>query len=245
MLAAERNELNDKPLYKWVDEKGVVHYGDSIPPQYAKQERSVLNRHGVEVGRLEGEKTDAQRAADAARDQADNRRPPSRPECCSRRMCRLSRSKHIARSAARSDRRTGQGDCAVSRDTLQGRLQDLQDADSSTGPTAPNDGADPMPDASGRRPGAAPCKRNPPAGAQPRRQARRAAGSAHGVPDRHRAIYRELNGRLTAVSGATAGRSGRSHPHRAGWSRSPPRLRIPPARPVRRRVARCARRAGR
>ena len=23
--------------YKWVDEQGVVHYGDNIPPQYAQQ----------------------------------------------------------------------------------------------------------------------------------------------------------------------------------------------------------------
>ena len=68
LLAA--NTSSDRPLYKWVDEKGVVHYGDSIPPQYAKQERSVLNHQGVEVGRLNAEKTDAQRAADAARDRA-------------------------------------------------------------------------------------------------------------------------------------------------------------------------------
>lgn len=61
---------NSKPLYKWTDEKGVVHYGDSIPPQYAKQERRVLNRQAVEVGLLEGEKTEAERLAEAARQQA-------------------------------------------------------------------------------------------------------------------------------------------------------------------------------
>jgi hypothetical protein len=56
-----------RKLYKWVDEKGVVHYGDSIPPKYAKQERRVLNEHGVEVGKLDAEKTDAERKADDAR----------------------------------------------------------------------------------------------------------------------------------------------------------------------------------
>jgi cation transport regulator ChaC len=56
-----------KKLYKWVDENGVVHYGDRIPPQYAKQERKVLNERGVEVGRLEREKTQAERLADEAR----------------------------------------------------------------------------------------------------------------------------------------------------------------------------------
>jgi hypothetical protein len=63
-LAAQGTD--GRPLYKWTDEKGVTHYGDSIPPQYAKQERRVLNRQAVEVGLLEGEKTDAQRAAEAA-----------------------------------------------------------------------------------------------------------------------------------------------------------------------------------
>ena len=50
--------------YRWVDEQGVVHYGDHIPPQYASQERSILNAQGVEVGHLEGEKTPEQQAAD-------------------------------------------------------------------------------------------------------------------------------------------------------------------------------------
>jgi hypothetical protein len=63
---------SDKPLYKWTDEKGVIHYGDSIPPQYAKQDRRVLNRQAVEVGLLEGEKTDAERAAEAAKQRAAN-----------------------------------------------------------------------------------------------------------------------------------------------------------------------------
>ncbi|HJS21320.1 MAG TPA: DUF4124 domain-containing protein [Steroidobacteraceae bacterium] len=65
-------QTSDKPLYKWTDEKGVTHYGDSIPPQYAKQDRRVLNRQAVEVGLLEGEKTDAERAAEAARLKASN-----------------------------------------------------------------------------------------------------------------------------------------------------------------------------
>jgi hypothetical protein len=51
--------------YRWVDEQGVVHYGDNIPPQYASQERTVLNRDGVEVGHLDGQKTPEQTAADA------------------------------------------------------------------------------------------------------------------------------------------------------------------------------------
>ena len=43
--------------YRWVDEKGVVHYGDNIPPQYATQDRTILNAQGVEVGHLDRQKT--------------------------------------------------------------------------------------------------------------------------------------------------------------------------------------------
>lgn len=48
--------------YRWVDEKGVVHYGDRIPPQYATQESVMLNKQGVEIGRTEAQKTPEQLA---------------------------------------------------------------------------------------------------------------------------------------------------------------------------------------
>jgi molecular chaperone GrpE (heat shock protein) len=63
-------------LYRWTDDKGVVHYGDSIPPEYAKQDRNVLNNQGVNVGFEQGELTPEQRAtkerqaAEAAQAQA-------------------------------------------------------------------------------------------------------------------------------------------------------------------------------
>ena len=63
-------------LYRWTDDKGVVHYGDSVPPEYAKQDRSVLNNQGVSVGFEQGELTPEQRAekerqaAEAAQAQA-------------------------------------------------------------------------------------------------------------------------------------------------------------------------------
>jgi len=49
--------------YRWVDEQGVVHYGDNIPPQYASQDRDILNAQGVEVGHLDAAKTPEQEAA--------------------------------------------------------------------------------------------------------------------------------------------------------------------------------------
>ena len=45
---------NAERVYKWVDKDGVTHYGDSIPPEYADQGHSVLNKHGVELNKVEG-----------------------------------------------------------------------------------------------------------------------------------------------------------------------------------------------
>jgi hypothetical protein len=53
-------------VYRWTDDKGVVHYGDSVPTEYSHSERSVLNNQGVEVGHIEGSKN-AQQQADMAR----------------------------------------------------------------------------------------------------------------------------------------------------------------------------------
>ena len=33
-------------LYKWVDEKGITHYGETIPPEYADRDRAELNNSG-------------------------------------------------------------------------------------------------------------------------------------------------------------------------------------------------------
>jgi hypothetical protein len=69
-------------LYKWVDANGQVHYGDSVPPEYANQDRDVLNQRGVAVGREEGAETPAEaqareereKRAKAAQEQAQHDR---------------------------------------------------------------------------------------------------------------------------------------------------------------------------
>lgn len=53
--------------YKWVDENGVVHYGDRVPPQYSKQESIILNSQGVEIGHTEAQKTPEQIAEEQRR----------------------------------------------------------------------------------------------------------------------------------------------------------------------------------
>ncbi|HEY8521442.1 MAG TPA: DUF4124 domain-containing protein [Gammaproteobacteria bacterium] len=50
-------------VYRWVDENGVVHYGDRVPPQYAHADREILNDKGIIVGHEEGALTDEERAA--------------------------------------------------------------------------------------------------------------------------------------------------------------------------------------
>ena len=50
-------------LYRWVDENGQVHYGDRIPPKYAKKQRDKLNEQGVVVESKSRELTSDELAA--------------------------------------------------------------------------------------------------------------------------------------------------------------------------------------
>ncbi len=60
---AQSSQPKGSIAYRWVDEQGVTHYGDRVPPQYAERERTLLNSQGVEVGRTEAPKTPEQIAA--------------------------------------------------------------------------------------------------------------------------------------------------------------------------------------
>ncbi len=40
-------------MYKWVDDQGVTHYGETIPPEYANKDRSELNKAGRVVNTRE------------------------------------------------------------------------------------------------------------------------------------------------------------------------------------------------
>jgi hypothetical protein len=44
-------------MYKWVDEKGHMHFGDSIPAKYMTKEHEELNEQGVTVKVTEAAKT--------------------------------------------------------------------------------------------------------------------------------------------------------------------------------------------
>lgn len=68
--------------YRWVDQNGVSHYSDRLPPNAAKQRREVLNEHGQvitvkqreataeELARAEAERQQAEAAAALAERQA-------------------------------------------------------------------------------------------------------------------------------------------------------------------------------
>lgn len=53
-----------RKLYKWVDAQGLVHYGDSVPPEYAAQEQDIFNAQGVEISHVDAQKTAEQLAAE-------------------------------------------------------------------------------------------------------------------------------------------------------------------------------------
>lgn len=65
-LVSARDSSNGAPVtYRWVDENGVVHYGDHVPPQYSQHESSILNHQGVEIGRLAAPKSAGELMEDA------------------------------------------------------------------------------------------------------------------------------------------------------------------------------------
>ncbi len=63
LAAPAKDTKHGGVAYRWVDEHGVVHYGDNIPPQYASQERTLLNADGIEVSHTDAQKSPEQAAA--------------------------------------------------------------------------------------------------------------------------------------------------------------------------------------
>ncbi|HEX5363192.1 MAG TPA: DUF4124 domain-containing protein [Gallionella sp.] len=57
-------------MYKWVDDKGVTHVGDTIPPEYADKDRTELNKSGRAIKKDEVLNAEERRA----KDQLDNQK---------------------------------------------------------------------------------------------------------------------------------------------------------------------------
>lgn len=47
--------------YKWVDDKGQMHFGDSIPPKYQRKAHYELNESGIVIERRAAQKTAEER----------------------------------------------------------------------------------------------------------------------------------------------------------------------------------------
>jgi len=50
--------------YTWVDDDGIRHYGDSVPPEFSEIPKELINEHGVTVGHIRGKKTPEELAAE-------------------------------------------------------------------------------------------------------------------------------------------------------------------------------------
>ncbi len=63
-----------KQTYKWVDEKGVTHYGDSVPSEYSQREQRVLNDQGLEVQKRQAELSPVEAAERANKHKEETQR---------------------------------------------------------------------------------------------------------------------------------------------------------------------------
>ena len=48
---------DSQKLYRWVDNEGVTHFGDTIPAEYAEIERQIVNQHGITVDVMRAKRT--------------------------------------------------------------------------------------------------------------------------------------------------------------------------------------------
>jgi hypothetical protein len=64
LAPAAGHAQSTRKLYKWVDDQGVTHYGDRVPPEYVNQEQHIINGHGIETDRIDPPKTPEQIAAE-------------------------------------------------------------------------------------------------------------------------------------------------------------------------------------
>jgi hypothetical protein len=55
-------DKKESQVYHWTDNEGVMHYGDRVPPEFATSGHIVLNEQGIEIDRVDGEKTAEEKA---------------------------------------------------------------------------------------------------------------------------------------------------------------------------------------
>ncbi len=60
----QSSSANTGKVYRWVDNEGVVHFGDQVPPEFAPIDRQVLNQQGIAVSTEQGTLTPEELAAE-------------------------------------------------------------------------------------------------------------------------------------------------------------------------------------
>lgn len=58
-------------LYKWVDDNGTTHYGETVPPEYANKNRAELNKSGRTVNKVEIPTAEERQAGKQAKEEAN------------------------------------------------------------------------------------------------------------------------------------------------------------------------------
>ena len=137
--------------YKWVDKDGKIHYGDSVPPEYANLDRDVLNSHGVTVGSEEGEITAEERAAIAKKEAEEEARRAAKVEVARRDRMLLETYLSVADIEDLRDRRLELLESQIKVTelylaNLRKRLTALQDEASNYKPYTAREDAPPVPD---------------------------------------------------------------------------------------------------
>lgn len=65
--AAQPGKPSSGRIYKWIDEHGVTHYGQTIPPEYRDKPAAEMTKRGLTVNRIDPAVTPEQRKAAAER----------------------------------------------------------------------------------------------------------------------------------------------------------------------------------
>jgi ribosomal protein S17E len=53
-------------MYKWVDDKGTTHYGETVPPEYAGRDRAELDQTGRVIEKKTAQTAEERRSAEQA-----------------------------------------------------------------------------------------------------------------------------------------------------------------------------------
>ncbi|HSH71778.1 MAG TPA: DUF4124 domain-containing protein [Methylophilaceae bacterium] len=70
--AAEPTKSSNTKIIKWVDDKGVTHYGDTLPAQFANK-NSVINSQGITIQRNDPRNQSVEESPEAIEQQRKDR----------------------------------------------------------------------------------------------------------------------------------------------------------------------------